>query len=133
MKRDVIIRIAGLQRNISNEPTAVECRGSLQSADGLHYIRYIDHDGLNTLIKLSPGRAVVTRSGKLSSVMEFTEGSCTSCIYPTPYGNFDTDIETKSISLNGDFPEMDITIRYSLTMNDQTVSECELNIRTSPC
>ena len=39
-----------------------------------------DPDGIKNMIKLAAGRATVTRSGALSSIMEFVEGSRTECV-----------------------------------------------------
>ncbi len=147
MNRSVNIRVSGIQREISDEPTVVECTGSFNSDSRQHYIRYTDPEGIKNLIKIKPGHAIVSRSGALSSVMEFIEGTRTECVYPTPYGHFDTVIETESVrisdselrpgkplaAITGDSGTMPLfaQIRYSLTMNGQKISGCELNIHLS--
>ena len=147
MNRSVNIRVSGIQRDISDEPTVVECTGSFNSDSSQHYIRYTDPEGIKNLIKIKPGHAIVSRSGSLSSVMEFIEGTRTECVYPTPYGHFDTVIETESVriseselltgmplaAITGDSGTMPLfaQIRYSLTMNGQKISGCELNIHLS--
>ena len=131
MSKAVNIRISGLQRDISDEPTVVECVGTLHSSVGQHYIRYTDPDGIQNLIKIRNGHATVTRTGALSSVMEFTEGNRTECVYPTPYGNFDTAIETETVTVSAENirPEEPFArILYDLTMNSQKISGCELTI-----
>ena len=132
MKKNVKIRISGVQKDISDEPTVVECIGTLHSDPELHYIRYIDNDGIHNLIKIRNGHAIVSRSGALSSVMEFIGGEQTKCVYPTPYGNFDTIIDTRSVELPGketdDGTLFTGLIKYDLTMNGQTIKDCELNI-----
>ena len=128
MAKAVNIRISGLQRDISDEPTVVECSGTLHSDTAQHYIRYTDPDGIKNMIKLASGRATVTRSGALSSIMEFVEGSRTECVYPTPYGNFDTAIETSSVQIFGSDASPFARIVYDLTMNGQRISGCELTI-----
>ena len=131
MSSVVNIRISGLHRDVSDEPTIVECTGTLHSSGGQHYIRYTDPDGIKNLIKIKNGHATVTRTGALSSVMEFIEGSRTECVYPTPYGNFETAIETAAVTVfeENDRPEdPSARILYDLTMNSQKISGCELTI-----
>ena len=147
MNQTISIRISGIQREISDEPTVVECTGTLHSDSGQHYLRYTDPDGIKTMIKIRQGHAIVTRSGALSSVMDFNESERTACVYPTPYGLFDTVIETGSVRLfdediSGEtaasgqetgrdpFPHF-ARIEYDLTMNGQKISGCELNIYIS--
>ena len=147
MSKAVNIRISGVQREISDEPTVVECVGTFHSSVGQYYIRYTDPDGIQNLIKIRNGHATVTRTGALSSAMEFMEGSRTECVYPTPYGHFDTVIETESVRISGsemlnrmplatistdsDTIPLFAQIKYSLTMNGQKISGCELNIHLS--
>ena len=150
MANTVNIRVSGLHRDVSAEPTVVEYSGSFHSDTKQHYIRYTDPDGIKNMIKLASGRATVTRSGALSSIMEFVEGQRTECVYPTPYGNFDTVIETSAVQILGsDMPATDpahdaakdagavsdaapfARILYDLTMNGQKISGCELTIYIS--
>ncbi|MBO4559414.1 MAG: DUF1934 domain-containing protein [Lachnospiraceae bacterium] len=129
MRSVVTIRISGLQKDVSDEPTVVECSGTHHFSDGQHYIRYTDPDGIKNLIKIRDGHAIVTRSGALSSIMEFKEGSRTECVYPTPYGHFETAIETHSVSTDTQADSIFLaTIKYDLTLNGQKISGCELNI-----
>ena len=147
VSKAVNIRISGIQRDISDEPTIIECTGSFHSDSKLHYIRYTDSDGIKNLIKIKPGHAIVSRSGALSSVMEFIEGSRSECVYPTPYGHFDTIIETEYVRIadsevlsgmplanssgNNDVVSPFAQIKYNLSMNGQKISGCELNIYLS--
>ena len=132
MSSVVNIRISGLHRDVSDEPTVVECIGTLHSSDGQHYIRYTDPDGIKNLIKIKNGQATVTRTGILSSVMEFIESCHTECVYPTPYGQFETAIETRSVSVSEPPDSILLAeIAYDLTMNSQKISDCELRIQIS--
>ena len=135
MNNSVKITVTGYQDEVSEEPTVVETIGTLHTRDGLHYIRYTDPEGLKTLIKIKPGYAIVTRSGAVSSVMEFIQDDRTECVYPTPYGTFDTVINTHSVTIvtrEDEPPAADVFsagIVYDLTLNDQRISKCRLEIK----
>ena len=128
MRRKVNVKITGFQRSVTDEPTVTEAEGTLQSDGSQHYLRYTDADGIRTMIKMKSGHVSVTRSGALSSVMEFIEGDATECVYPTPYGHFDTRIETKTITLSAEGEPFSALITYDLTMNGQSIKDCELHI-----
>ena len=131
MTDTVIITIIGRQPEIDSEPTIEKCSGLYALKNGHHFIRY-ENEGVRTLIKITSDSLSVTRSGKLVSQMDFISGRATSTIYHTPYGDFDTDIFTKAISIAQGAERITVHVIYDLTMTGKHISECDLTIEIKP-
>ena len=67
MNKSVNIRISGIQKELSDEPTVVECIGSFHSDSEQHYIRYTDPDGIKNLADYF-GQALLSFLGTVASI-----------------------------------------------------------------
>lgn len=108
--------------------------------NGNEYIRYneLDEDGskIKNTIKIASeddGTVVVelSKKGKYSTHMIFIAGKKSTTAYETPFGSLLLGIYTRSIRIKREEDNIVIKIEYSLDVNYNTVSECNVEINIS--
>lgn len=137
MTKNVLVTVAGLQLEIdTREVVEVINRGEYYFRNGKHYIIYDEFmedelgNGIQTkcMIKLSKNKVEVLRKGESQTNLIFDlENSCQT-FYHTPFGDLMLGVTTNSIELTETESEIKARLLYSLDMNYQYVSDCELNI-----
>ena len=103
---------------------------------GKYYIMYDESEmtgfaNTTTTIKVWPGNVCVTRKGKHSMKMEYEQGACNLCLYPTPYGDIGAAVNTFLVDY--DFRTQDLcgTLRvdYTLDADNENFTKNSLNVK----
>lgn len=137
--KDITLKITGKQFS-GNEPEdkmEFVTEGKMYERNHSRYIAYEESEfsgfpGCKTILKFNGAKIRMSRMGKAAGIgMEFTfeEGKRFSSEYRTPYGVFDMEVLTKSItgSLSEDgFGK--VNIDYQVSLNGQSEGRNELEI-----
>ena len=76
----------------------------------------LDMGGVTTSLRVSEGRAVLTRTGAVRSEFRFAEGAPHSSVYETPHGSFPAEVVTHALRSKLDARGALIDLRYTLTI-----------------
>ena len=136
-KDKVFVRFKGLYTDDDSMETVNE--GSYCVINGKEYIRYEEEAGnegtakdgsakVTSTIKIDGAGVEVLKKGAINTNMRFVKGEETAFLYSTPYGNMDMSIRTSALDINRDDDRIKICLIYSILMNGDTVSDCELEI-----
>lgn len=134
MTKEVIISISGLQFEMDeDEAIEVISRGEYYFRNGKHFLIYeevseIDNTISRCVMKLSEKGAELTKKGSNNVHMVFEEDETNITYYNTPFGEIILGITTHGIHLKSNQNELSLKLNYSLDMNYQHVSECELKV-----
>lgn len=145
IKDKVYIKVKGLQMSDNNEadnvneddePVEVISVGRYNVAGGKEYIRYeevYENENIKgkNLIKISPDAVEITKKGPITAHLSFVTGKKTMTCYSTPYGNIYLGIFTRKLDIKRDEDTIRVSIVYSLELNYETVSECDVEIEIS--
>lgn len=133
MTKEIIVSVSGIQFEI--EPTeSVEliAVGDYYNKNGKHYIFYDEsdmEDGLTkNRIKIVPGKIEVVKSGATNAQMIFEEGKTNLTYYDTAMGSLLMGVTTSSIQLKEEENRIRAKINYSLEVNYNHISDCEITI-----
>lgn len=139
MNQDVLVAIAGLQYEIdADEAVEVISPGKYRKIDNTHYISYeetmesddVSEGGVSkNLLKISPDFIELSKKGYSNVTMVFETGKKTVTYYNTPFGNLLIGIYTTSIKITEKEEGLLATIKYSLEMNYEHVSDCNITIK----
>ena len=139
MKQDVLVAIAGLQYEVdAEEAVEVISPGKYRKIDNTHYISYeetmvgdeeLDGGVSKNLLKLSPDLVELSKKGYSNVNMVFETGKKTVTYYNTPFGNLLIGIYTTNIKVAEKEEGLIATIQYSLEMNYEHVSDCNITIK----
>ena len=116
----VTVTIHSLQTlDTGKEVLTQQARGDLRREGETWLLTYREGEssGLGdtrTTLEIAPRRAVLTRTGELSSRMVFQPGETHTSLYQTPYGRIPMTLRT--LSLRSDLGERGgrVTIRYTM-------------------
>ena len=138
MKKNVVITVRGLQRQVDDdEPVEVISAGTYLRKDDTHYLSYeeADEDGNITKnrIKITPSSVEMTKQGGITTQMIFVKGQKQYACYATPFGDLTLGMTTKHLNLAEDNQQILIALRYDLEVNGTHMSECELDIEVKEC
>lgn len=138
MKKNVVITVRGLQREVdNNEPVEVISAGTYLRKADTHYLSYeeADEDGKITKnrIKITPDCIEMTKQGGISTQMLFAIGQKQYTCYATPFGDLTLGVTTKMINLAEEEQQISAELRYDLEVNGAHMSECELDINVKEC
>ena len=134
MEKDVTISIRGLH-NMSDDKDDVEmiAKGEYYNRNGKHYIQYneLSQDN-NTIskntIKIFDNSVEIVRKGVTNSHLTFKNEQKYLSAYATPFGNMLLGIYTSNIDICITTDEINIFIEYSVEINDEHLSNCNMNI-----
>lgn len=134
MTRDVLIRISGLQI-MDGEDNDVEMitTGDYFQKNGRHYIIYDEiMDGFegsvrNTL-KITPDKMDISKRGIANTHMVFEQDCKNQTRYVTPLGEMIVGICTNKVLLDEQEDSLRISVNYSLDINYQHVSDCNITV-----
>lgn len=134
MTRDVLISISGMQM-IEDENDAVEMitAGEYYMRSGKHYILYEEiqegQDGtIKNMIKIYPDSLEIIKSGSSSVHMTFEKDKKNMSCYATPFGELMIGVRTSEIWVEEEEDSIKVRVTYSLDINYQHVSECDIII-----
>ena len=138
MKKNVVITVRGLQRQVDDEePVEVISAGTYLRKDDTHYLSYeeADEDGKITKnrIKITPDSIEMTKQGGITTQMIFVKGQKQYACYATPFGELTLGMTTKHIKVAEENGQLFAALRYDLEVNGSHVSECELDIEVKEC
>lgn len=134
MKKDIKVSVSGIQFEIEpTEPVELICFGDYYNKNGKHYILYdeIDMEEGDTIknrIKMTPNKIEVTKSGAMNGQLIFEQGKNHLTYYDTPMGSLLMGVNTSSIRMMEEEDHIKATVRYSLEMNYEHISNCEITI-----
>lgn len=134
MTRDVLIKISGLQL-MEGETDDVEVitTGDYFLKNGKHYVIYdemlegFDGSVRNTL-KISPDVMDIRKSGIADAHMVFAQDKKNLTRYVTPLGEMIIGVCTNRIELEEQEDRLKVTVDYSLDINYDHVSDCNITV-----
>lgn len=135
MKKEVKIRVKGIQSNVSGEEIVVEARGIMLYKEPYYYVSYeekIDQKSTKsskTVLRFSDRKLRVTRKGEVESVLEFVEGGVHNSLYMTAMGNFEVEITTDKLIIELSERSKSILADYRIGLNEMPPSHGKLEIR----
>lgn len=138
MTEKVLITIKGLQLgNSSEDVVEVINIGKYSEVNGKIYIKYdeaIEESNLvsNNLIKIDENCIEIVKKGPISTTMKFIQNNKTMTFYNTPFGNIYLGIFTREIEINKQEDSIHIEVNYSMEMNYEQLSECNVQISIVP-
>ena len=115
----------------SIEKVELVTEGMVYLKDGTTYISYDEcavtgMEGTKTLIKLTPGKIVISRFGNLKTQMIFVEGQQSVSYYDTQYGGFDVAINTLEAKVLIRDKYIHIQILYEIDFNGASTGQNNL-------
>ena len=134
MTRDVLITISGIQLadGDSNEVEMITA-GDYFQKNGSHYILYDEvmegqNDIIKNTIKIRPEGLDIIKRGSSSVHMTFEKDKKNLSCYATPFEEMMIGINTNDILIAEDEDSLKVRVSYSLDINYQHVSECNINL-----
>ncbi|MBE5926488.1 MAG: DUF1934 domain-containing protein [Lachnospiraceae bacterium] len=134
MQKDIIISINGLHNSDSQEDSVeMIAPGKYYNKNGKHYIMYEEvseeaNEVYKSTIKVNDNVIEVIRNGSTNEHLVFEEGKKNISYYNTPFGNMLIGITTNKIDINDNSDEMNLSIDYSLEVNYEPLSDCNMTI-----
>lgn len=136
MTREVLIRISGLQfMDDENEADDVEMitTGDYFQKNGKHYIIYDEvMDGfegnIRNTVKISPDVMDIRKQGVANAHMVFEQDKKKTTRYATPMGDMMVEVSTNRIHVDEQEDSLKVSVEYSLGINYQHVSDCNITM-----
>ena len=138
MTKEIRISVSGIQFDIEpNEPVELITFGDYYHKNGKHYILYDEIDmeegeSIKNRIKIGDGRIEVVKSGTTNGQLIFEKGKNHMTYYDSVMGSLLMGVNTDSIRMIEEEDHIQATVRYSLEMNHNHISECEIVIDVRP-
>lgn len=132
MTKEVLIRISGLQMMDDQDDTIeVITAGDYFQKNGKHYIVYDEtmegfEGSVRNTIKIAPGLLDVRKHGIANAHMTFEQDKKSMARYATPLGEMLVGINTTQISLEEAEDNIKVQVGYSLDINYEHISECNI-------
>lgn len=134
MTKDVLITISGVQM-LDEEDMDVEMvtRGDYYQRNGKHYILYDEvmegfEGTVRNVIKVSPESVDIIKQGAASTRMQFEKNKKNLSCYTTPLGDLMIGIQANRISIDEGQDHLKINVEYSLDINYQHASDCNISV-----
>ncbi|HIQ75235.1 MAG TPA: DUF1934 domain-containing protein [Candidatus Cottocaccamicrobium excrementipullorum] len=132
MTKDVLITISGVQLT-DGESGDVEMitTGAYYQKNGKHYILYDEvlegYEGvIRNTIKIQPDSMDIIKTGVTNVHMTFERNKKRLTCYATPMGEMMVGLNTRNISIDESENSLKVRVEYSLDINYQHVSECNI-------
>ncbi len=137
MDKNVLIHVRGLQMmntEDDQEPIELVVPGKYYFRNGSHYLRYeeiLDEGSEPTVnyIKMSSRGMEVRKQGLVNVHMVFEPGKKNMTYYTTPYGTLQMGIAATGMDLQETKDGINMTVDYSLDMNEEHVADCSLSVK----
>lgn len=135
MTKEVLVSISGVQFDVDEDgPIELITTGNYYNRNGKHFVKYeerTDNGGEVTqnTIKLTNNTLEMMKSGSSNVHMVFEAGKSNLTYYDTPVGSLFIGINTESLSITEKENELDILIKYSLEVNYNHLSDCEIKMK----
>lgn len=134
MTKDIRVSVSGIQFEIEpEEPVELITFGDYYHKNGKHYILYDEIDmeegeKIKNRIKIGDGKIEVVKSGTTNGQLIFEQGKNHMTYYDTAMGSLLMGVNTASIRMIEEEDHIQAKVRYSLEMNYNHISECEITI-----
>ena len=132
----VIITVKGIQITADEPATDMELvtEGEYTYENGTGWFTYEETEitgmeGTTTRFDFTPGEAVITREGSVSSRMIFMEGKRNVFLYNTPWGSMTMGIDTHKIENSLTPQGGEIEIDYTLTFDRAPISRNRFSVK----
>ena len=132
MTKDVLITVSGRQFDVSDEPIELMTRGTYYLKNGKHYVLYQEQPDENepvikNRVKFYDGYFEMVKNGAVSSTLTFMRDQRTKGLYETGAGAVMMEVDTREIIIDETEDMLHVDVSYSLSINDQFISECEVS------
>lgn len=137
MTRDVLIRISGVQMaEDDSDNIEMITSGDYFRKNGKHYILYDEvMEGFTGIvkntIKVSSRGMDIKKSGASNVHMIFEPETKSIASYATPLGEMMIGISTNQLSINEAEDRLQVKVLYSLDINYDHISDCEIMLDVS--
>ncbi len=139
MDRDVFVTIKGIHTtNNDSDDTEILIPGEYYFRNNKHFICYEEVSESNgekskSVMKISNNMVELIKRGSGSSHLIFEKDKKNYSLYNTGMGNLYLGVDTSDIQMitSEDERRIDVKINYSLEINQQKVSDCEVSIVVS--
>ena len=132
MTQDVLLTLSRMQLN-DGESGDVEMitTGAYYQKNGKHYILYDEvlegYEGvIRNTIKIQPDSMDIIKTGVTNVHMTFERNKKRLTCYATPMGEMMVGLNTRNISIAESENSLKVRVEYSLDINYQHVSECNI-------
>lgn len=133
---EFLITINGFQQTVGDtdsDNVELITTGEFEFENGLYYIDYEESeatglDGCHTNIEIGMDYVSLQRTGAITTDMLYIEGKKTYSMYNTPFGQMMVGIYTKKLDIDIDEKGGNISIEYSLDLNDKPCGNNNLKI-----
>ncbi len=133
MKKEIMIKVLGRQKNIEGEENIIELttEGTIYTKNDNMYIVYKESEisgmeGTTTSLKIEDDRKItMKRYGQTTSSLVFEKDKSNKSDYSTAYGNFEIEIMTSflNVYIKEEKRKSKIEIKYHLVIPGFTESE----------
>ena len=134
--KHVIITVKGIQITADEPATDMELvtEGEYTYENGTGWFTYEETEitgmeGTTTRFDFTPGEAVITREGSVSSRMIFMEGKRNVFLYNTPWGSMTMGIDTHKIENSLTEQGGNIEIDYTLSFDRAPISRNRFSVK----
>ena len=134
--KHVIITVKGIQITADEPATDMELvtEGEYTYENGTGWFTYEETEitgmeGTTTRFDFTPGEAVITREGSVSSRMIFMEGKRNVFLYNTPWGSMTMGIDTHKIENSLTAQGGEIEIDYTLSFDRAPISRNRFSVK----
>lgn len=137
MTKDVLVKIKGMQfLGYEDEPEELiemMTGGEYYFRSGAHYVKYEEvFEGMegsaSNLLKIKPHVIELRKKGVANVHMVFEKDKKNITFYDTPFGQIQMGVSTTGILTVVEEDTMNVTIEYTLDMNDSFVADCTLEL-----
>ncbi len=134
MTKEVLITISGSQlMNGGNDDIEMMTTGMYYLKNGKHYITYDEvlegFEGVvKNVIKIQPDSLDIIKTGVTNVHMTFEKNKKYLTCYATPLGGMMIGLNTKDIRVIEEEEGLKATVQYSLDINYEHVSECNIMV-----
>ena len=138
MKRKAVITVSAKTRyaDAKREKSIYTVSGTMEETAAGWQLVYAEPAesgmaGTLTVLDISPGRVVLTRSGAVTHNFIFSQGDTFSTVYETPYGRLNTEIHTGALRARLNLHGGAVEVSYELTIGGvQSEHQLSLRVRT---
>ena len=137
MNKDVLVKVKGMQfGDEHSDEIEVICSGTYYNKNGKHYVKYEEvMEGVGSvtnMLKINNAgeKSVVEirKHGSVSSLFIFERGLNHLSCYETEFGSFSLGLMANGINVRECDDEINVHIDYSLEMNQEHLSDNEIEI-----
>ena len=139
MKKDVLIRISGMQSDLFKDADKVEIitSGSYYKKNNKHYLMY-DEVGegqgevTRNIARFDDDEFHIQKSGYTNVNMSFEQNKRNITNYITPYGSMLVGVDASRIDVVENNENIQVDIAYSLDVNYEHLADCRLHMDIQP-